>query len=295
MLKTLWVIDALLLLSALAIVLLSRGLDAPGRAILWVVPIAVGGALAASFAANRSGASLVALSLALVGPAVAAGIFLTLGKSLLRERLEKSGASYWTEPAMHQLVRAIVAADTTGMKAAMTAGADFNKIGKFGMTVLGFTVTHQANMVGEVIRLGANPNLEVPGQITALAQSLHAQDPAMQQLLEGGANPDGAGENQSPIIFSAIGSQNWRNYELLVTHGANVNVLDETGRSTLISAAELSQWKIAMDLLARGVDVAVQSRDGVTIASVVARTQSTNATNEDYRAFVTALNTRERK
>lgn len=296
MLKTLWAIDALLMLGVLTIAFMSRGIDQAGRGILLAVPLIIGVALAGSFFANRSGALPLAVGLAMVGPAIAAGVFLTFGREQLRIREEESGKSYWSEPAMHELVRAIAKGDTAGARAAIAAGADVNRVGKSEMTVLDFTITHRPEMVGLVLQLGANPNRKFEGRVSPLAQSLSKTGDAFEQLLSAGADPNGPGENLGlNILFSAIASGWPARYELLVKHGADVNQRDEQGRTALMQAAESSQWKIASDLLKRGVDPGVVAQNGSSLAVILERAAKSYGDDADYQAFVAELNQRQKK
>ncbi len=289
MLKTLWVIDALLLLGALGLALLARGMDAAGRGILWVVPLVLGAALAASFAANRSGSTTFALVVAMIGPAIAAGVFLTLGRSLLQERNEQSGRSYWRDPSMVKLATTIVKGDAESVRAA-AAGVNVNAEGNFGMTLLDFTIARRPDMVATVLQLGADPNRVVSGQLAPLAQALNAPDPAFQHLLAGGADPNGPGENEgAPILFSAIRSGQSIRYADLVAHGADVHRRDEEGNTSLMTAAEAREWQIAVDLLKRGVNPDLVNTAGKSLRSILESAHSGNRRQVFYEEFMRVL------
>ncbi|MGV3707967.1 MAG: ankyrin repeat domain-containing protein [Gemmatimonas sp.] len=289
MLKTLWVIDALLLFLTIALATFSRSIDAAGRGILRAVPLVIAVGLGASFLANRAGAVPVALGRALIGPAIAAGVMVTAGRSSIAARQTGSGAAYWDDPRQRELSRAIASADSSAMQSAISAGADPNLAGKDGTTPLEFAIAQKPEMVGVLVHLGANPNPNTDGRLTPLAQALVQTGPAFDLLLDGGADPNGPGDNDAPIIFSAISGAWSTRYEKLVATGADVHRVGARGRTTLMTAAESSQWKMALDLLQRGVDTKAIAPDGVTIHTLVERAAQTHSNDRDFQAFAAKL------
>lgn len=290
MLKIIWIIDGILLVIAFSLAVFASGQDAAGKGVIWMFPLLLGAALAGSWASERMGRPTLALMAALSGVAVGlavAGLFI---RSMERERSQLYGREYWADPLQRRLADAIAHNDTTRMRAAISAGANINAVGEESTTPLIFAITQRPDMVGTVVKMGADPNLVRANVSSPLAIALNAPDPAFQQLLENGADANGPGDNESPIIFGAIRAQLSSRYEMLVAGGADVKRLDATGRSTLIAAAELGEWKIALDLLTRGVDVRVIAKDGASILSIVERARAANADNADYQQFVAAMN-----
>jgi hypothetical protein len=289
MLKTLWVIDALLLFLTIAISVFSRGVDAAGRGILLAVPIAIAIGLGVSFMANRAGAVPLAIGVAMIGPAIAAGVLLTVGRTSLGAKRVESGAAYWDAPKPRELSSAIAAADTAAMKTAIDSGADPNLAGKDGTTPLEFAIAQKPELVGALVRLGANPNPNTEGRLTPLAQALTKTGPAFDLLLDVGADPNGNGDYAAPIIFSAISGAWPVRYEKLVASGADIHRIGPRGRTTLMVAAESSRWKIALDLLQRGVDTKVVAPDGTTIHTLTERAAQNYSNDAEYQAFVAKM------
>lgn len=290
MLKVIWIIDAVLLVIAFSLAVFASGQDAAGKGAIWMFPLIFAAALAGSWAADRMGRPTSAMVIGLSGVVIGLVIAGLFTRSLRRERSQQYGSAYWRDPLQRGLADAIAHNDTIKMREAIAAGADINAVGEESTTPLIFAITQRPDAVGTVVKLGADPNFVREHVLSPLAIAVNVPNPAFQQLLENGANANGPGEYRSPIIFSAIRSQMSSRYEMLVAKGADVNVLDETGRTTLMAAAEISQWRIALDLLARGVATNVIAKDGATLSSIVERARASNADNAEYVAFVAAMN-----
>ena len=79
---------------------------------------------------------------------------------------------------------------------------------------------------------------------------------AIKVLLENKANPNGDLTCPAPApLILAIDFGNKEMYDLLISNGADVNVRDPHGYSTLHVAAEKGNLEIVKDLIERGVEV----------------------------------------
>jgi ankyrin repeat protein len=92
---------------------------------------------------------------------------------------------------------------------------------------------------------------------------------AIQILLENKVNPNGDLTCPAPApLILAIDFGNKEMYDLLVSHGADINVKDPHGYSTLHVAAEKGDLEIVKDLVEKGVEVEyeVQGKSALFLA-----------------------------
>lgn len=291
MLKTLWLLDAVLLAAALAMAFLTTGQDAAGRGILWFFPLVMAVGLGGSWLLDRGGSHRTAIALGLVAPLLAGAVFVSVGRSTLAGQREKGGGNYWDDRKLQKLAAAVSSGDTAAIRAA-AAGVDVNAVGREGATPLTFAISHNPNAVPLLLELGANPNLTTAGLMSPLEQALNTSNTAFEMLLKGGANPNGRDTYGVPVLFSAIRSQRFDRYEALIAHGADVTLRDAEGKSSLMVAVGEQQWKIARNLLARGVDRTIVARDGTTLTSILERVSRNLAGDADYAAFLAELASR---
>ncbi|CAM9510965.1 unnamed protein product, partial [Hapterophycus canaliculatus] len=91
---------------------------------------------------------------------------------------------------------------------------------------------------------------------------------AASYLVEKGADANDVyideGGDRHSLLMDAIIVENVPFAELLVNHGADVNVTDEQGVTTLIQAAHRGMLVICELVVEKGVDVAAMSDDGIT-------------------------------
>ncbi len=284
MLKILWLVDALLLIAALAIAIFSTGQDQAGRAIVWFFPIAMALLLLASFGAGRLGLNGIATIVAAVAPLVAVVVIGTSARSFIEQRRNSSGASYWTDPALRRMATAIVAGDTAAIRVAARE-ADINAVGKDNMTPLTFAIGRQPSVVPALLSAGADAAKVVPNTLTPLAQALRAPESVFTALLNAGADANGDGDSGASILVSAIQTRSYARYAALIAHGADISKADATGRTALIVAAEERLWNIATDLINRGADVLVQSRDGASVSRVIERADENTRAEPEFSQF----------
>jgi hypothetical protein len=288
----LWV-DVALLLVLVAMVLFAPGQDPAGRSVLWFSVGLIALALGASVAADRVGAHKFAWMCAAIVPLAALPVVYSMGQSMFADRQAFNGSAYWDDPRMLAMANAINEGDTTAMRVA-ASGLDLDTVGRDGMTLLAFAIERRPDVVGAVLRLGADPNLTPPGRRSPLAQALEAPDTAFTALLVGGANANAPGSNASPLLFDAIRNGRPDRYTALVASGADVTRLDALGRTALMAAAESGEWTIALDLLARGVDRQHVAPDGTTLRTILERMRDTRADDAAFRELIARVEERDR-
>ncbi|MDF1502952.1 hypothetical protein [Roseisolibacter sp. H3M3-2] len=287
--QALWIGNAVLLAVALGVALFATGQDAAGRGAVWFVPVALALALAASWGAARAGLRPLALGLGALGPLVATALVATGGRSMLAGRAEGSGAAYWDDPASRAVARAIADGDTAALRAA-ARGADLEAEGRERMTLLAFAVLRRPEMTAPLLALGARPDHTPEGRLSALALALDSAGPAFDALMAGGADPNGEGDHEAPILFGAIRAGDRARYDALLARGADVGRVDAGGRTALFAAVESRDWAVARELLARGVDPARPAADGGTVAALLARVRGpADEADPDFRAVVARI------
>jgi hypothetical protein len=158
------------------------------------------------------------------------------------------------------------------------------------MTLVAFAVLHRPEMTAPLLALGARPDHTPEGKPSPLALALESAGPAFDALLAGGADPNGPGDHEAPILFGAIHSGLRPRYDALVARGADVTRVDAAGRTALFAAVGSTNWTIALDLLDRGVDPARPAADGSTVAALRERMRgSGDADDPAYRALAARI------
>ncbi len=90
--------------------------------------------------------------------------------------------------------------------------------------------------------------------------------PMLKTLLEGGVSPDLAGADGVPPLHQAITQQSTNAVSLLLESGANINAVDQEGRTALMRAMESCDLAIASNLLFQSaVNINARDRRGDTV------------------------------
>jgi len=104
-------------------------------------------------------------------------------------------------------------------------------------------------------------------------------------LLDNGANVNGIDQFGRTALMEAVQYGNEKIVEALLKHGANVNAADEYGKTALIIAIEKGHTQIAnMLLLTHAIDIDAETSDGNT-ALTYAREQGNNEMVELLEAY----------
>lgn len=164
-----------------------------------------------------------------------------------------------------QGLRDVEDAITRGDAAAVTAsarGVDLNTPGLSGATVLVQALRQlhrdagQVAVVKALLAAGADPNggrVEPPLQPAIGASRSRGPEP-VRLLLEAGADPNARMGEGQPVFFIAGGAEiGVEILDLLLVHGANVQLTDSRGESAVMVPLRTRNWPVLKRLLERGV------------------------------------------
>jgi uncharacterized protein len=169
-----------------------------------------------------------------------------------------------------QLAQAIDAENLT-MIDRLSKTVDLNRPGKEDMTLLYYAMQgRKLKSLGFLIKLGANPEQEVPGIGMPISMAVRIQEPpVLKVMLDSGANPNAKIKDGTPILFEAAFDENIESLKLLLAANANPNAKDSLGKNAIFYSIGTSSYVTTMYLIARGADVKTMSKTGVTFAWAV--------------------------
>ena len=182
-------------------------------------------------------------------------------------------AEAFPDPAVRNLAKAAAVGDLKIIDKSIAMGIDVNATGTKGVTPLWWSIIVY-NFTGfeHLLSKGANPNIQPFGYRNAGYQNVmdFAAMAKDSEFLEaaikagGDVNLVSRFDGATPI-FSAIIGRELRNIELLISHGADLNFQDPTGKTPLIAAVDINDFEIAYYLLARGADPTLKVKTGQTV------------------------------
>ncbi len=168
--------------------------------------------------------------------------------------------SQFRSAALRDIEAAISRNDAAAVQSA-ARGADLNTPGLSGATVLVLALRqlhqtpNQLDVLRALLTAGADPNVtkvEHPLQV-AIGESRAAGPEPVRLLLEAGANPNADTEWGEPAFFTAGGAEiKVEVLQLLLAHGANVQLRDKQGKSSVVLPATVNNWPVLKLLLQRG-------------------------------------------
>jgi len=210
----------------------------------------------------------------------------------LREEQRSGKWDFGDQRALFAVAQAIVKNDQDAIRAAAKALPDLQAPGRDGATLLYFAVTQSwqrpelVEAVRTLLSLGADPNYTNGHRNSfALANAVHASEPALRAMLEAGGNPNARDEFGEPMIL-----MNWylgyypdqarSRLELLLDHGADVNsampesASDSAGYTLLLYRTKMGlddnlAYTDALTLLERGADPNRAGADGMTVGKML--------------------------
>ncbi|MGB2247616.1 MAG: ankyrin repeat domain-containing protein [Alcanivorax sediminis] len=151
------------------------------------------------------------------------------------------------------------------VKLLMERGADVNQGDRKDNTPLSLSIdANRGELAAMLLNQGANPDHAGQSTFTPLLTSLNSDNLALATLLlEAGADPDRVvDETGRPPIHVATEKQNLDMVDLLVSHGANLELVYSEG-TPLLRATMLNQTELAEHLLAKGANAATTNSIGV--------------------------------
>jgi len=183
------------------------------------------------------------------------------------------GKYFFAKGIQAALADSILKGDTSQIRALADKGLNLNSRGKQNMNLLEFTIeaasyNDNESIYKEALRIlleeGADPNLCLGKAVVYLSSDIFPL------FLNKGGNPNGNGFHGEKVIFTAIRYGRLDNMRLLVEKGADMEVLDDAGRTPLLVMAQKQQWEGVTYLLEKGADFAYASPDGQTLMKTMA-------------------------
>jgi hypothetical protein len=141
------------------------------------------------------------------------------------------------------LAQAIESGDVAKVKK-LAPATDLNTPGNRNMTLLFFAFQEalardpkQLEIMGVLIKAGADLNHEVPNFGSVLRVVLNSQPPEfLRTLLDAGVDPNTKTEDGTPIIFFVTKERTFESLKLLIARGADVNKRDSLRNTALYEA-----------------------------------------------------------
>ena len=179
------------------------------------------------------------------------------------------------KPVLNQrLYKACVAKDVQGVKDALGAGADANYIDidqQFSFSVLEVSV-ESPEIVEILLAAGASPTLpDLQGTTPAYMAAAAGKPGVLDQILKRKVGVETPNRSGLRLLAAAVGGGNVPNVKLLLKAGANVNAVDNSGRTPLFGIVfgpfvkVKDKVEIAHLLIGRGANVKVKDGLGKTV------------------------------
>ncbi len=177
-------------------------------------------------------------------------------------------AEAFPDSAVRELAKAAATGQNTIVDELINKGTDVNATGTKGVTPLWWSIiVYDFAGFAHLLDNGANPNIQPIGHQNVMDLAAMAKDPEFLDAAikaGGDVNLVSRFDGTTPI-FSAIIGRDLRNIEQLVSHGADLNFQDPTGKTPLIAAADINGFDMVYYLLTRGADPTLRTRTGQTV------------------------------
>ena len=195
--------------------------------------------------------------------------------------------TYYQDPVAIQLITAVVNGDKNTLARLHAQNADFNVVGKFDNTPLSIAIKiERLDIVEWLLSFGADPNFRSPkGGVAAVYAANHENTGYLKILLDAGLDPNII-HSMTPIIFKAIESSRWKNYDMLVAAGADV-LHTKTGNNSTVALYMAMQFEYErlIQLIKAGADVTTPSNTGLSVVKDIAKMQQRFSGNPNHPAF----------
>jgi hypothetical protein len=210
----------------------------------------------------------------------------------LREEQHSGKWDFGDQPALFAVAQAIVKNDQDAIRAAAQAVPDLQAPGRYGATLLCWTVRQSwqrpelVEAVRTLLSLGADPNYtNGKRESFAMANAVHGSAALLRAMLEAGGNPNARDEFGRPIILMIwdLGyykSDERARLDLLLDRGADINSMmpkdswNCAGLTLLLcrTSSGLDDrlgYADALTLLERGADPNRAGADGMTFGKML--------------------------
>lgn len=170
-----------------------------------------------------------------------------------------------------QIVLAIASGDIPAIKRLAAAGGNLQAVGAYENTPMRTALKlGQTKAIEALLQLGVDPNFKTPGGTAAadIAVTFQRDPKFLELLLDHGLDPN-LSSGGVPLIFFATTEGLWRQYDMLLAKGADVNSKNEDGSSLLLDLVLLMQYDRARDLLLKGADYKPVSTTGLNVLDLL--------------------------
>lgn len=182
-------------------------------------------------------------------------------------------------PAPADFHRAVAVADTTAILTFVERGLSIDATTDTGSTALMYAARQgDLALVRFLLRNGSKASTQDSRKRSVLSYALASRFPSQssvditRELLDAGANANGAGERVPPIIAAAyMDGPATEIIKLLVTRGASLETRDSEGNTALIIAGRNGKVDVVELLVSMGADVNVRDGQGHTLVSLCMR------------------------
>ena len=177
-----------------------------------------------------------------------------------------------------QFVEAVAKGDETRMGELLEQGADVNAVGVEEIHPLFWAMAKRSLKGFEfLLKNGANPNYSTGNvedkeglyPVLELAASADNSDYLL-LLLEYGGNPNQRfGEGTRTIIYQAVMYNQTENVRLLINAGADMDHQDLSGKTPVITAANINNYELVYLFLEKGADPTIMDRWGYDLSGQI--------------------------
>lgn len=172
----------------------------------------------------------------------------------------------FTDPAVRPLADAVAAGNVARIKT-LAAGLDLSAHGKDNVTLLEWAIwNHQPDALAALLDAGADPAQIGMDQETVAHMAAVINDPRyLEILIQHGAPVDIVSSHggRTPI-FRAVQSRRKAQIDLLIKTGADIKRSDSMGNSLLHIAAQVNDAECVLKLLEQGLDPTAANSRGDT-------------------------------
>lgn len=192
------------------------------------------------------------------------------------------------------LLKLIQKGDKAKAQAVIGQGLSLDVHGKDGITPLFWLILkNDMPAIDLALQLGANPNFaeskygDTP--LNSILGGSTKDDALVKLLLKNGANPNIPNRNGSPALFAAIGGDSRTQIDLLLAHGADINLQDKLHRNAALYTTYLNKFDLTYYLIERGGDYTNRATTGADIAWSIHDKLTSNLLSPEFPAYGWAL------
>ncbi len=158
-----------------------------------------------------------------------------------------------------------------------------NRPGKAEMTLLFWAINNaifdkntpeRLKIITDLVKAGADPLQPRAEGGSSPAEFVMKANKGVwiQAMLEGGLSPNAKDKvHNQPIIFNSIFAKNTETLEVMLEHGADINIRNSLGDTLLIDALDYHSYDHVILLLEKGADSDIRGNSGWTMGNQLQR------------------------